>query len=455
VVEGRQTLPAQVVDDLFGAELAEIGREQPDLVGFSILTEHNLLYALTLGQVIKQRFDIPIALGGAMMSHLEPDELLRAYPWLDFVFFGEAEQSLAQFVALWPDGDLKIIRGLAYREGKMVRQAEWPLPLSLDDLPDPDFSDFPLLDYITPEPVLPIIASRGCYWGKCTFCSHTRPYGGGVRVREPGRVIDEMAGQVARHGVGRFLFVDEAISPRMMRHLSDEIIDRGLDVQFGMEGVRVEEAFDETLLQQAHKAGLRWVYVGIESANQRLLDLIDKGITIARVERFIRSCQKEGITPQLSFIVGLPGTTEAELRGEIAFLKRQPMDSSSFVLMLGSPMQQRPEEFGIRIEDRQVLYKTPHGVVHAPRYYFTVKEGLSPAQADVIVEASGPYPKMRPHLGEVHATLLAGTDFFQSLTRPPTPATSAEIAMQVLAQQREAGQVDGKWFLHTAGCLED
>ena len=118
-------------------------------------------------------------------------------------------------------------------------------------------------------------------------------------------------------------------------------------------------------------------------------------------------------------------------------------------------MQQRPEEFGIRIEDRQVLYNTPHGLVHAPRFYFTVREGLSPAQADAIVEASGPYPKMRPHLGEVHATLLAGTDFFQSLTRPPAPATGAEMALRVLAQQREAGQVDGRWFLHTAGCLED
>ncbi len=455
VVEGRQKLSRQAADALFGAELTEVVAEKPDVIGFSILTEHNLLYALALGQVIKQRFDIPIALGGAMMSHLEPVELLTAYPWLDYVFFGEAEESLAQFVTAGLDGDLSKIRGLAYREGEQVWAAERPSPLNLANLPYPDFSDYPLEDYIAPEPVLPIITSRGCYWGKCTFCSHTRPYGSHVRVRQPTQVIDEMAAQMQTYGVHRFLFVDEAISPRMMRHLSQKILERGLDVQLGMEGVRVEEAFDEELLRLAHQAGLRWIYVGIESANQRLLDLIEKGITIERVKRLIATCRQVGVIPQLSFIVGLPSTTEDELQEEIAFLKRHPMDSSSFVLLLGSPMEEDPARFGIRVEGRQVLYRTSHGVVHAPRFNFTVAEGLSPVTADATVEAAGPYPKMRPHLGEVHAILLADTDFFHSEERPPIPMTGAEIAQQNLSWQRADGEANGRWFLHMLGCLED
>lgn len=455
IVEGRQKLSESAADALFGAELAEVAAEEPDVVGFSILTEHNLLYALALGQVIKQRFSIPIALGGAMMSHLEPVELLIAYPWLDFIFFGEAEESLAQFVATGLNGDLSEIRGLAYREGEQVQAAERPSPLNLANLPYPDFSDYALDDYIAPEPVLPIITSRGCYWGKCTFCSHTRPYGPHVRVRQPAQVIEEMAAQMETYSVRRFLFVDEAISPRMMRHLSHGILERGLDVQFGMEGVRVEEAFDEDLLRLAQRAGLRWIYVGIESANQRLLDLIEKGITIEHVEQLIAVCHQVGVVPQLSFIVGLPGTTETELQKEIAFLKRHPMDSSSFVLLLGSTMEEDPTRFGIRVEGHEVLYRTPHGVIHAPRFNFTVAKGLSPVTADVIVEAAGPYPKMRPHLGEVHATLLADTDFFHSEERPPAPMTGAEIALQSLSQQRASGVVNGRWFLHMLGCLED
>lgn len=455
-VEGRQKLSHKAVDALFGAELAEVAAEKPDVAGFSILAEQNLLYALALGKVIKQRFGIPIALGGAMMSHLDPVELLQAFPWLDFVFFGEAEGSIVEFVDAWPSGDFDGIGGLAFRgENGRINQHQHALPLDLSQLPPPDFGDYPLDDYIAPEPVLPIITSRGCYWGKCTFCSHTRPYGPAVRVRKPEQVIAEMETQMARYGARRFLFVDEAISPRMMRHLTREILARELDVQFGMEGVRVEEAFDEALLRQAHQAGLRWIYVGIESANQRLLDLIEKGITIERVEKLIALCREVGIVPQLSFIVGLPGTTAAELQGEIAFLKQHPMDSSSFVLMLGSPLHLRAEAFGVRVEEQEVLYTTKNGVVHAPRFHFSITEGVSPVQADAMVEAAGPYPKMRPHLGEVHATLLADTDFFHTQERPSPPTVGAEAALQTLARQREeTGEVNGRWFLHAAACLE-
>jgi hypothetical protein len=455
-VEGRVTFSTEAQDDLFGAELAQMQAEQPDVVGFSILSEQNLLYALALGKVIKQRFNIPIALGGAMMSHMEPAELLQTFPWLDYVFFGEAEKNLVDFVEVWPSQNFETVSGLAYRRhGKIVECGKAP-PLPLEQLAFPNFADFPLHDYLAPEPVLPVITCRGCYWGKCTFCSHTRPYGPVVRVRQPEQIVDELVHQHDRHGVRRFLFVDEAISPKMLRHLSEQILARGLDIQFGAEGVRVEKAFDESLLRLAYQAGLRWVYVGIESGTQRLLDMIDKGIDIETVERFIEMCHGVGITPQLSFIVGLPGTMPAELQNEISFLKRYPMDSSSFVLLLGSPMQERPDDFGIRVEDRQVLYTTPHGLVHSPRFYFSIEEGLSPAQADAMVEQAGPRRRMRPHLGEVHATLLADTDFFESEARPLVPAAGPEIALQYLSQQRAQadGQVDGRWFLHMAGCLE-
>ncbi len=455
-VEGRTSLPTEVQNALFGAELAQVQSEQPDLIGFSILSEQNLLYALALGKVIKQRFNLPIALGGALMSHLEPAELLQAFPWLDYIFFGEAEKNLVDFIDAWPEQTFASVSGLAYRQGGKIKECGKATPLPLNQLPYPNFDDFPLTDYIAPEPVLPVITCRGCYWGKCTFCSHTRPYGPVVRVRQPEQIVDELARQGERYGVRRFLFVDEAISPKMLRQLSEEILARGLEIQFGAEGVRVEKAFNEELLRLAYRAGLRWVYVGIESGTQRLLELIDKGIEIETVERFIQMCRRVGITPQLSFIIGLPGATPAELQNEISFLKRYPMDSSSFVLLLGSPMQERPADFGLRIEERQVLYATSRGIVHSPRFYFTVAEGLSPAQADAIVEQAGPRRRLRPHLGEVHATLLANTDFFQSEDRPPAPATAAEIALQLLSQQRaQAGdRVDGQWFLHAAGCLE-
>ncbi len=454
-VEGRQSLSEAAVNDIFGAELADIEAEQPDVVGFSILTEQNLLYALALGKVIKQRFNIPLAFGGAMMSHLKARELLGAFRRLDFVFFGEAEGSIVDFVDAWENGNFNSVGGLAFRRGKKIAEHQPTRPLNIAQLPPPDFSDFPLRHYLSPAPVLPIITSRGCYWGKCAFCSHTRPYGPAVRIRKPDAVIDEMAHHIKTTGARHFLFVDEAISPNMLRRLSKAIIKRGLDVRFGTEGIRVERGFDEPLLALAHRAGLRWLYVGIESGTQRLLNLIDKGIDIAEVERFIERCHRVGIVPQLSFIIGLPSTTPAELQNEISFLKRYPMDSSSFVLLLGSPMYDRPADFGLRIEDQQVLYRTKFGDVHAPRFHFSIEAGLSPAEADAMVEAAGGRRKMRPHLGEVHATLLADTNFFRTETRPPTPPSGADVALKTLSRQRQAATgVDARWFLHMLGALE-
>jgi len=454
VVEGRTTLPVEAADKLFGAELAEIESQQPDLIGFSILTEQNLLYTLALSRVVHERFDIPIALGGAMMSHLDPAELLQAFPWIEFVFFGEAEAGIIDFVDSWPSRNFESVRGLAHRQNEKSCIHQCPEPLILEKLPIPDFSDFRLEDYIVPEPVLPMITSRGCYWGKCAFCSHTLPFAPGVRVRQPQNVISEMVHQMERYNVRHFLFVDEAISPNMLKNLSCEILERGLDVRFGAEGIRVEKAFDESIMQTAHDAGLRWIYVGIESSNQRLLDRIQKGIDIETIEHFIEKCQRVGITPQLSFIVGLPGTTHEELQQDIDFMKRHPVDASPFVLLLDSPMHQRPGDFDIRIEDQQLLYSTPGGLVHAPRFYHTTEKGLSPAVADAMVEQADIRRRMRPHLGEIHATLLADTEFFKTETRPAAATSGVEFALNYLTQQLDASRNNGPWLMHILGCLE-
>ncbi len=452
-IEQRVDLSDAAVERLFAAELAEVETEAPDMIGFSILSEHNLLYALALGRVIKARFNIPVLFGGAMMAHLDSTELLDGFPWLDFIFSGEAEVSLGEFLSAFPNGDLETIAGLAHRNASQACAHGQPAQLDLASLPDPDFSDYALDDYLAPEPVLPIITSRGCYWGKCTFCSHTLPYGGGVRVRRPEDVIAEVARQQERYGVSNFLFVDEAISPRMLRLLSEAILANGLDIHFGAEGIRVEEAFDASLLQRAYQAGLRWIYVGIESSIQRLLDLIDKGINIETITKLIETCREIGIIPQLSFIVGLPSTTPEEIQRELKFMQQYAVDSSTFVLLYGSPMHLHPERFGIHVEAREVLYLTPQGAVHSPRFHFSVETGLSPLEADQIVESAPKGERMRPHLGEVHAILLAKSGFFDSASRPDIFPAPAQVAIQSLQLDTAAkGTVD--WYLHMISAME-
>lgn len=456
-VEQREELDDAVVDALFGEALATVATSGPDVLGLSILAEQNLLWALAFARVAKARYGVTIALGGAMMSHLDGGELLTAFPWLDVIFQGEAETSLVAFVDSWTEGQAdsrENIPGIVHR-GTHRLPCSHPAaaPVHLPDLPPPDFDGLPLDAYLAPELVLPIATSRGCYWGKCSFCSHTLPYAPGVRTRAAEEVADEMAALAGRYGARGFLLVDEAISPKTLRQLSEALLARDLDLIWGAEGIRVEPNFDPDLLRNARRAGLSWLYVGVESSCQRLLDLMDKGIDAAQIDAFVAACDAAGITPQLSFIVGIPGTTEAELAQEVQFMLRHPVDGSPFALLLGSPMQTDPSRFGLHIADRQRLFTTPTGVLHAPRFHFTAESGLSPQAADAWVEAETAQgrPRLRPHLGEIHAVLLAGTGFFASDSRPEPAPEPAEAALQILSSQAKPAP----WTAaHTAGCLE-
>ena len=454
-VEGKAALPRGVRDGLFGDALAELSAWGPDLLGLSVLTEQNLTWALGLARAAKAELGMSTALGGALTSHLEPSELLRAFPWIDFVMWGEAEETFPLLLdSLGRGTGREAVRGLAHRgENGEPCVHDDPPPPALDELADPDWSDFRLRDYLVAEPVLPVLSSRGCYWGRCTFCSHILPFAPGVRTRSSRRVVDELERLGERHGVRRFLFVDEAIAPKKLLGISQEILERGLELRFGAEGVRVEAVLERQDLAQAHAAGLRWVYVGVESATQSLLDRMDKGIEVHTIERFIDDCRAVGVVPALSFIVGVPGTRVEDLETEAAFMLRHPTDSGSFQLLLGSPVQKRPLEYGIRIEDRELLYSSRWGQLHSPRFWFTSPEGLSPVQADVLLEerTRAGRPRARPHVGEVHAVLLSNAGFFDSVTRPAPPEL---VEVRVLARLLEEPKRDADWALHAASCLE-
>ena len=455
-VEGREMFSDAELELIFADELAEVAEFSPNVVGFSLLSEANLLYSLALARAIESHFGARIVFGGAMTSHLDPQALLRLFPWIDFVLPGEADLSIVDLAEMIEAGaeDTALVGGLVSKEG--VSSKPPSCPNVLGELPFADFSDFSLDDYLCPAPVLPIITSRGCYWGKCVFCSHTLPYAPGVRLRPVDAVADEIAHQQQRHDVKHFLFVDEAVAPKTLAALSDEILARGLDVRWGAEGIRIEKKLDRALLTKAHDAGLRWIYVGVESANQRLLDGMEKGISNAEIPRVIEDCRTAGVLPQLSFIVGFPSTTTAELASEIDFLVENDVDHSVFALLKGSPIEREASTFGVEVGAPVVLFRTIHGELFAPRFNFVVTYGMSPQVASQIVEeelAERKGEPRRPHLGEVHALVLAGAGFFAERSRPAPPASIAERSLIALGEVDESAR-DVRWTLHLAACLE-
>lgn len=149
-----------------------------DLIGLSIMYPRQVLVSLALAKFLA---DTPraekrrIVLGGATVSALNADEMLKACPFVDAVCGGEGEAALRMLCRAEP---FERICGLSYRVGGRIVTNRQPNTLSLTEVPMPSFASIDLAAYFNPSPVLPVVFSRGCMWRKCRFCAHNFSYSG-------------------------------------------------------------------------------------------------------------------------------------------------------------------------------------------------------------------------------------------------------------------------------------
>ncbi len=352
MAHGRAAVPPYIVGF---RDLVMEGK--PDLIGFSIMFVEQFFMAFLLARLIKEKdSSIRIALGGNYVENSIFREALKSN-FVDFVVLKEGEQSLLALLdALAAGDDGSKVPGVAWLDGdrNVVVNPEAP-PLDLDDLPFADFSDLDLSDYFTPEPVLPLLTSRGCYWRRCAFCNHWSHYGATYKVPSVKRVVDEIEHHM-QNGVRHFDFVDEMVAPARFRRIGEEIIARGLDISyFGL--AMPTKAFDRHTLDIMARSGCKYVLWGFESASQRILDLIDKGTVVADIARVLKESAEAGIRNHLFTIVGFPSETTEDLRATLDFLyhNQDHVDlvmSGRFLLAKDSRVYAHFKDFGIdRVHD--------------------------------------------------------------------------------------------------------
>lgn len=345
----RQGLP-----DLFRDDIDTIVSEKPDVVGFSVFSTDNLLYSLGLAIACKKIIGTPVVLGGPLISSMDTASLLVNFPEIDFIVRGEGEIGVRGLIDslnrnVEPRGS-----GLVYRKGNNIVQTPAVGVKSLDELPPPDFSDLPLTRYYAPHTVLPLITSRGCYWSRCAFCTHSMSYSGTFRSRSINLVVDEIERNLHEYRARHFKLADEMISPSRLKALSDEILKRNLQITFSAY-VHPTAATTHSLLQRAHEAGLRMAYWGIESATQRILDAMGKGTNAKEAEAVLNMSSQAGIKNYIWMIYGFPTQTMQEIINDMNFLKRNRRAitfngiPSEFGLERGSKMFANPDRYHVRI----------------------------------------------------------------------------------------------------------
>lgn len=214
-----------------------------------------------------------------------------------------------------------------------------------------------------------LVMARGCYWHKCAFCDVRLPYIGCFEMPDPSTVVDAMVrlgkdhcsiNAVAYDGVPGFHFVDEAMPPALIRGVCNELIRRKFKCEW-WGNVRFDTSFTPELAKLMAKAGCIAVTGGLECADDRLLKLMNKGITLQSAQKAMRAFHSAGIMVHAYLMYGFPSETEEEAFGALEFVRnlfRKDLIQSAFwhrfALTVHSPIAADPEKFGIVIDTQEI-----------------------------------------------------------------------------------------------------
>ena len=362
--------------------LPSVSKEAPDVVGISIGTQMQLLAGLTFCKLIKEAFPaINVVVGGNVVTRLH-EELPRHDRFFGDVFDAailyEGEHALLWYIeALNGERPMATVPNLIYRDATGVHENQEVYTEKTTALPLPDFDGFPLDSYFVPERIMPYLATRGCYWGRCTFCDHGQGYFDQFRGKTAPLVVEQIKALRDKYQCRHFLFSDESYPPALFKKVSQLLVDQDVGIKWTTL-IRFEETLqDQVLWDQAAKSGCCTLYYGMESANERVLNLMDKHAKPAVMRQNLAMAAQAGIWNHVMAFYGFPGETVEEAMETRQFLlDNQPVIHSSelfyFVAYRHTPMVRHPEKFGITIH-KQEEYDLPLD------YYYTVNEsgGLS------------------------------------------------------------------------------
>lgn len=338
-------------------DMETLGRElrkfSPDIIALTALTP-------TIGKALETAkyassvcSDAMIVMGGyhPTFNHRE----MLDYDFVDVVIIGEGEETLLDLAkTLEATGSLSDVKGIAY--DSIVTPVR-PLINDLDVLPLParhllPMESYKLLNMDTKMSTM--ITSRGCPM-QCSFCSSASLHGSKMRLRSVDKILDEMEYLINELGVETIAFMDDTftLNKRRVLELCDGIKERNIDVMWGCTA-RVD-SLNEEILKKMKEAGCITVFMGVESADQQILDNVNKQTTINSIKEAFEISRREKIRTIASVVLGMPGDTHESIKNTINFVKE--LNPSYAIFSLATPYpgtkfyQQTFEKDLIKVKD--------------------------------------------------------------------------------------------------------
>ena len=361
--------------------------EQPDVVGISIVLQQQIFSSMTFCALIKQQFpNIHVTIGGNTVTRLR-DVLAQSplFQYFDSAVVYEGETAFLQLVeAVGAKRDLSSVPNTIYKDDKGVHESALSYAEDMAELPPPDFDGLPLSKYFVPTNILPYLATRGCYWGRCEFCDHGEGYTAGYRSKKIQDVLADIKYLRDKYGVRHFHFTDESYPPALFRKLARGLVEEKMDI-FWTTHMRFEKSLlDDGVWEDAKKSGCRYLHFGYESGVERVLQLMDKATTTDIMTKHLKLTADAGIWNHCMGFFGFPGETRQEAWQSVEFLEQNKnyvhsLGFGTFDLGRHNPVAKHPEKWGV------TAYKNPDWDL-ALDYYFTVKNGMSIEEAERVFQ---------------------------------------------------------------------
>jgi radical SAM superfamily enzyme YgiQ (UPF0313 family) len=470
-LEGPPTLIDAWLDEITATMLE---RHAPDVVALTVPFPGNVYGAFRIARVVKRARPSTVVVvgGGYVNTELRGLTDTRVFQHVDYVTFDDGERpllALLEHLGAGRDPGKPLLRTMRRQGDRVVMQSD----ASLHDIPHaltgtPTYDGLPLGRYLSLVEMLnpmhrlwsdgrwnKLTVAHGCYWKKCTFCDISLDYIGRYDPLSADLLVDRIVALIAETGQTGFHFVDEAAPPAALRALAERLLARDVTITW-WGNIRFEKTFTPALAALLARSGCVAVSGGLEVASDRLLALMDKGVTVAQVARVSRAFTEAGVMVHAYLMYGFPTETEQETVDALERVRQlfeagciQSAFWHRFAATAHSPIGQRPELYGIRLRPEpeitfarnELPFEDPVGCDHERlgrglrKAVYNYMNGLG-LDLDVRAWFREPTPNATKHATK-HATkrtTRARTTRARPAPRVPAPNVSPDLIRRALAE---------------------
>jgi tRNA A37 methylthiotransferase MiaB len=368
--------PKNWLDDIVTTQALEaLGAAQANVVLLSVPFPGAVYASLRIAQAIKaQHADVKIVLGGGYVNtELRQLREPRLFDYVDFVCLDSGETPLLALLEHLQGkrSAQRLVRTFLRNDSNQVVLHQFPEPdVPFNEVGTPTWDGLPLgkylslLDMLNPMHRLwsdggwnKLTVAHGCYWKKCSFCDVSLDYISRFEAANATELVNRVQSIVQETGQTGFHFVDEAAPPKALKALALELKQRDVAISW-WGNIRFEKTFTPQLCQLLADSGCIAVSGGLEVASDRILKLMNKGVSVEQVAQVTRSFTEAGVLVHAYLMYGFPTQTVQDTVDALEYVRQLFLNGCiqsgffhRFTCTVHSPVGKNPQQYGVTLAE--------------------------------------------------------------------------------------------------------